>query len=392
MFTGKSVPYATAAAAAIILVVLGFWPGISQSGIAWADVVAQLNEVKTMMGLSTTEEVSSTGTRVIYRTRLFYKDPARSRTEYLAVPNADQPTDTGASAPAEDAESVVIINRGESQTVEIRLYPWRKVVERTTLVFPGRMLYLREGATFNLAADSWDSLARITGDKTRKIGGREIDGVEAAGFEAPIRELFYNPSVDPPEGVVRIWANIETAVPIMVEAQFEDERGRTFQTRIDRIEWNVPLGDDLFDQPDLEGWEIQDRTVKVGEVGEPPQAYLKSGVTLRLGLKDGPAIVTEQDVETVHVGQLDTEPGDAKPAHATVSIVLTDEAAARVRAFTAEHLGERISVDFNGELQYEITIGGVIGKELQLEISPLGITARQFADDYLTSHPPTQTD
>jgi outer membrane lipoprotein-sorting protein len=392
MFTGKSLPYATAAAAAIIVVLLGFWPGISQSGIAWADVVAQLNEVKTMMGLSTTEEVSSTGTRVIYRTRLFYKDPARSRTEYLAVPDADQPTDIGASAPAEEAESVVIINRGESQSVEIRLYPWRKLVERKTLIFPGRMLYLREGATFNLAADSWESLARITADKTRQVGEREIDGVEAAGFEASIRELFYSPSVEPPEGVVRIWANVETAVPIMVEAQFEDQRGRMYQTRIEGIEWNVPLADELFDEPDLEGWEIQERTVNVGGVGELPGTYLKSGVTLRFGLKDGPAVVTEQDVETVHVGQIETQPGNDKPARATVSIVLTEAAAARVRAFTAQHLGERISVDFNGELQYEITIGGVVGKELQLDISPLGLTARQFADDYLTSHPPTQTD
>ena len=392
MITGKSVPYATAAAAAIILVLLGFWPGVSPSGIAWADVVAQLNEVKTLVGLSTTEEVSSTGTRVFCRTRLFYKDPARSRTEYLAIPHSGQPVETGASGPADEVEYVVIIDRGWNQSVETRLYPQRKVVERTTHVFSDGMLDLREGITFNLAADSWTSLAMVTADKTREIGEREINGVEAAGFEASIGELFYRPSIQPPKGVVRIWANIETAVPIMVEAQFEDERGRLYRTRIAGIEWNVPLADELFEVPNLEGWEIRDRTVRVGEGDELLKTYLKSGVTLRFGPKDGPPIVTERDIETVHAGQLESEPGLAEHERATVSIVLADEAAERVRAFTAGHVGGRIVVDFNGELQYEIRIGGVIGKNLQLDISPLGITSQQFAEEYLTSNKPTDSD
>ncbi|MCK4858844.1 MAG: hypothetical protein KAT58_12795 [candidate division Zixibacteria bacterium] len=389
MIASKRTPYATAAAAGLILVLIGFWPSGSGSGIAWADVVEQLNEVRTVIGLSTTEEVSASGTRTVYRTKLYFKDPAMSRTEFYAVPRVQQAAEAGTSPPANAVESIVIIVRGQDQSTEMHLYPQRKAGQRTTHLFSGNMLDLRAGDTFNLATDGWTSLRRITSDQTREIGERRIDGMQTVGFEAAVRELFDTPRIAPPEGVVRVWAAKETAVPVEVDVEFRDKRGQVFKTRIENIQWNVPLSDDLFDVSILDGWEIHDSIVRFVEFSK---TFLRSGVTLRIGPKGGPPVITERGIQTIHSGRSVEELTGDKPKRLLISIALTPAVQERLKAFTTEHLGDRVVIDFNGEFQSEITIGGVIREGMQLDISPLGKTLAQFEDDYLTSRKPTDPD
>jgi hypothetical protein len=263
------------------------------------------------------------------------------------------------------------------------------VAQRTTTSFFGNVLNLRTGNAFNLAADGWVSLRRITSDETREIGEREINGVQTVGFEAPIRELFDSPLSQPPEGVVRVWAGRETAVPVEVEGEFQGRHGLVYKTTIEDIEWNVPLSDDLFGVSDLEGWEIRDTKVDVSEFSK---IFLKNGVTLRIGSKDGPAVVSERGIDAIHSGESVEELGLEAQPRVTIRVALAPEVQEKVRAFTAEHLGERMVLDFNGEFQSEIRIGGVIEQTMQLDISPLGKTLKQFEDEYLTSSRPVDPD
>ena len=81
MMRSRRTPWATAIAAVVVLSVIGFWPGGSQDGVAWADVVQWLSEIESVSGLATIEEVSTSGTRTFHTSRFFYKDPGMSRTE-----------------------------------------------------------------------------------------------------------------------------------------------------------------------------------------------------------------------------------------------------------------------------------------------------------------------
>ena len=368
MITSKRTPWATAAAAAIILVLIGLWPSGAQNGIAWANVVEQLNAVRTLTGHITSKGTPGSGTRDTRTAKFFYKDPGRSRTESYA--------------PSGAVESIVIITRGEQQSTQVRLLPQEQTAHRTTHLFSGDVGDLRPPNVLYLAEDSWSRLVFITTDATREIGERNIEGIPAVGFETPLEELFDTSSPERPRGTLRVWADRETAVPLAVEAQYRDGRGFPYETTIDHIEWDLPLDNDLFELPHLDGWKFEDNTVKT--VGFT-KTRLKKGVTVRAGLSGGPAVLTEEDIAAVLSGKRVEAPGGEQPPRVTITMTLTAQAGEKLSEFTAKHQGKRATIDFNDEVQIELTIGGVIRDRMQIDISSLGMTLEGFEDRYLTA-------
>jgi hypothetical protein len=67
----------------------------------------------------------------------------------------------------------------------------------------------------------------------------------------------------------------------------------------------------------------------------------------------------------------------------TVFLTTTSAGEEKLRAYTSTHVGEWLELDFNGEARFRIRIGGVIGKEMQLDVTPLGKTLEEFEADYL---------
>ena len=67
----------------------------------------------------------------------------------------------------------------------------------------------------------------------------------------------------------------------------------------------------------------------------------------------------------------------------SVSIRLTPEAGERLREYTAERIGERVVIDFNREVETEVTIAAEIGGTLRLDLSGLSLAPEEFARAYL---------
>lgn len=372
--------WVTAAAAALLLGVFLFWPGGLQNGVVWADVVRHLDRIESVIARVTIDDTPPGGVRKRSFAVLFQKDPGLSRTEIYASPGVpDADSDEWPFTP-DAAESIVITSSGRDEAVVVRMSPHEKVATRTTLSFAGAALDARSAMPRDMVAASWARLKEIAADRTRVIGEREIDGISTVGFEANIEDVFGESSEPHPKGVVRVWAAHGTGAPVEIELDFRDERGWHHHTRFWDLQWNAPLADGLFRIPDAGDWRILEERDHRSEFSK---TTLRAGVTLRVGPPDGPAVFTERDVDAVVSGRMIQSAGDAVP-RTMIYLTTTPEGEARLRAYTSEHLGEALLLDFNGETRFQIRIGGVIGKGMQLDVTALGKTLEEFESDYLT--------
>jgi len=274
----------------------------------------------------------------------------------------------------------VILSRGENEATILRLLPRERLAYRTHLSFTGDAAEARAKVPRDMVADSWAKLAGIASDRTRRIGERQVDGTPAVGFEADIRDVFPDAGSPTLEGVMRVWADAASGVPLEIEAEFRDPSGAIHDTRIGHLEWNAPLDDALFRVPEESGWRVVDE--REGPV-EFTRTSLREGVTLNAGPPGGPPVLTERDIEAVVSGLTTRVPGESKP-RTTILLTTTPEGERKLRAYTSEHLGEWLKFDFNGEASFRVRIGGVIGRHLQLDVTPLGKTAEEFETAYLT--------
>jgi outer membrane lipoprotein-sorting protein len=365
------VSWAAAAAAIMVVALVALWPGGGGGGLAWADVVERLSELRTLSARVVTEESRPSRSTVIRHARLYQQDPGLSRSEMILP--------AGPGADGETVLSVRIARSGPDRSTLIDLDPRWKTAHRTILTFGGRLVESRAAMPTNLVAESWTRMKEITSDQTRRIGDRVADGVAVTGFEADIRHLFRDPQAALVEGTIRIWAASDSGVPVEVGLEFTDEAQAIHRTRFSELEWNLPLDSGLFDLPDLEGWTVTEERVHRVSFS---RTRLRDGVTLRIGPADGPAVLTEDQVRAVSSGQSVGTPG-ADDTRRTVALLISPSGAARLADYTRAHLGESVVLDFNGEVRTEIRIGGVIRNRLQLDITPLGVTLEQFERDYL---------
>jgi len=86
----------------------------------------------------------------------------------------------------------------------------------------------------------------------------------------------------------------------------------------------------------------------------------------------------------VELVETSRRPGRDVPA-LEIRMATTPEAARRLEAYTSAHLGERVVIDFNGELELEVTIAAEIGREFRIDLDRLGTTPEAFERDYLSN-------
>jgi len=370
--------WAAAAAAAVVVALIALWPGGMQSGLAWADVAQHLAEARSVIAWATSEATPPSGGTRVTRARLLQKDPGMTRTETFS--SAEPAPHPGEPVPTEAVESIAIMIRSPRESTLTRLYPGERRARRTTLSFSGKALEARERMTGDMVGEMFARLRGLTEDQTRVVGEREIGGRPAVGFAARMAELLGDAPAPPLDGTVRVWASRETALPLEVEVEFTDPHGTAHHTTYGPIEWNPPLEEGLFTPPDLNGWWIF-----ADEIREVwfSRTSLRAGVSLSIGPAGGPAVVTEEDVDAVLSGRI-VRASDAAAPRMTIFLAPKLEGVEKIRSYTAAHLGESLQVDFNGETRYEIRIGGVIGAEMQLDVSALGLTPEEFERRFLT--------
>jgi len=257
-----------AAAAAIILLAIAFWPEDSRNNIAWADVIGKIKEAKTLVASGTTEIIPSEaykaqaeaqGEEVIQQTteqwKYFFKDPGKNRSERMWSRIVSTPTQPSTSQPSgtRPTKDVTISVRTEDKWTILDLQPDTRRAERQILSH-----WPMHDESLDRAADIWTKLCKIASDTTRKIGVSEINRMRVVEFEAPVQA--WEPRL-PYEGTIRVWASEKTTELIAFEVEYNQPLFGIVKQRIYDIQWNVPLSDDLFTPPDLTGWTVVDTIV-----------------------------------------------------------------------------------------------------------------------------------
>jgi hypothetical protein len=254
------------------------------------------------------------------------------------------------------------------------------IAHRTTLTFAGKAAQSRVSIPRNLISMMWGRLRDVTSDQTRVIDRKTIDGTDVVGFEIELHRLVGDEPAAPRDGSVRIWADADTGVPVEIELKFTGPLGHTHHTTYGGLEWNVPLPDGLFEITEADGWTFVDDGVhRHGFVA----TRLRDGVGVTIGPTGGPPVLTEADIEAITSGTSTLRSGESQ-REVVVNVVLAPAGKEKIRAYTSAHRGERLAIDFNGEMAFELTVGGTLGREFQLDISRLGLTLEQFAERYLT--------
>jgi hypothetical protein len=367
---------AVAAAAAIVLAVMNLRTGDSRNGLAWADVVRQVTSAKTLVwSLNARGKAPSTSSAQEWMPAVlqkeYYNDRGMSRREI------DTP----------QGRKIIIMAVDPNECTVLTLYPRQKKADRCTTIgyWPGYSPGGKSpfGGPFD-AGGWWGKLKGVTSNMTRKIGEREIKGVRTVGFEAPIQAILEMPKSFPTKGWVHVWVDRNTALPLLIEAQFEFESTHFVQEyTYGDIQWNATLSDDLFSLTPPAGY-------KVSEVNRRfvpfKRTSLKSNVTLRVRSKAGEELITERNIEAIPFGvatesDLD-EPSPNKRREMSVYPELTETAKERLMRLLPQDKMLKLIVDFNGELKVE-TVFDFVHNMVPLEITSMGKTLEQFENEYL---------
>jgi len=361
------------AAAIVTPIVLWFlWP---QRTIAWTDVASRVRGSHTMRAQCMEEERAVTDGeddwRPIKRGQVFQKDPGFTRVEDHSLPVVAPTT----SQPRTDLPSMIwIFKEHANVSVTINLEPrWRKAWRRT---------YPRQTPLDDIpmrVTALWESIADITADETRTIGRRYQDGVRLIGFEAPLEDVWAS---GPFDGTARIWVNERTAMPTLIEMEFCEGEGVLHRSTSSEIEWDVPLSDALFDLPDLEGWTFTDAVMTEVDFSH---SALRTGVSFRVRTQDGATVLTEDDIAAVPSGMtITTLKDDQKTVEMLIHLRFAKQAQDRLETVTAAHVGEKLIIDFNGEVQKEIIIPEGLKSIRHINVSTLAETLEEFEALYLT--------
>jgi preprotein translocase subunit SecD len=251
--------------------------------------------------------------------------------------------------------SVRIIRSEPGREVQIELYPVERRAVRSVIVTDDN-----RRAETNVPRRMWSQLQELREQDVRELGRTEIDGVTASGFQAPFRA--FAPEARGTDGTIRVWVNEETAEPMRIELR--TRRNQQYFTHVIRgIEWNVPLADTLFEIPDEEGWQVEERVIRQ-EVYPEPGARFKPGVEVRVISAAGEVILTEADVAGVTMSS--ATKGDEP--RVTLHCRVTEDGERRLVEFSTAHVGETVTIMLDGEVMARPRINAPLSGGFQIII------------------------
>ncbi|MFA5864167.1 MAG: hypothetical protein WC975_05710 [Phycisphaerae bacterium] len=369
---------AAAIAAAIMLLALNFWPVNSKDGIAWADVVRQIHEVKSLVWVWNEEEIDSaySAPKVKGRWKCYYKDPGMSREDHFIV-GTTQPSVLPDATERCNRINIRGMTPTKSNSYDLAVLEKKAWIQITTFSPPITRLPTEAMAI-------WSKLGRITSDKTCKIGHKEINGIACVGFEAHINA--FEPRI-PMKGKVRVWSEKDTGIPVLVELQYQAKGGTYISgTTIDHIQWNAVLSDDLFKLPDLKGWKVEEVRSSSEQVFFSC-TRLRNDIPFQVRRKDGTLILNVADVFSMKKGGIYTTLTNGKlKKQVEVFAVLNQEGRDKIKKIWAKGQNLELLADFNGKSQSAgyVPISNN-GPGIMIDITSMNITPKEFEDNYLTS-------
>jgi hypothetical protein len=363
-----------AAAAALALFLVFFWPGSTPSTISWADVQKKLEQIHTMSARSYKEITTTEGKRIIKRSKIYIKDPGLLKIEYYP-PDAD----IEAITPGPDR---IHINKLDTSLSELLiLSPDSHRAELVTQIFRNSGTEPLPGPKdVNLALENWKWMKQIAADKTNCIGDRVIHGVPAVGFEFyTFLEDFYIPSDKPvrPDHV-QIWVSRDDAVPLLTEVEFQNTQGQKVRIVCSDIQWNLPLKESLFDLTVPKDWSISRSRIELAL-----NTRLAPGVTLQIGPEGQNPLIVAWDVVMVSWASQTTHVDSNIPSEMRITIELKPETAMHLHDYANTHPDQLIVVNFNGQLKVAAELEMTHFTQVSFDLSLLGISLAELEEQYL---------
>jgi outer membrane lipoprotein-sorting protein len=364
---------ASAAAVLVFFLLIAFWNGGSPSTIVWADVQGRLNQVHTMTYSALTEIAGPAGMRITGRFKAYWKDPGLARAE-------EYPLDSGAGSAEAKIKVIAIIRREPGSGRMLILYPESSRAELSESVFLTDSSKPPSQSPLDFVSFNWELMKKITGDKTRRIGDRVINGIPAVGFEFEMPEWAHIKIGG--QIHAQLWASANDGTLLLFELEYRDPQGQIMRAEYSDIRWNVPLDESLFDLAVPESWSLnRTRT----ESAEYANAGLAPGVTLQIG-PDGRSPLTEtEDVAKVIRGEQTTHPDSDIPPDVRVTIELKPDAMQRLRDYALANPDELLVVDFNRQIKVAANLKEADPSQLYFDLSLLDLPLAELEAKYFTT-------
>ncbi len=258
MIRSKPARYvAVSTAAAIVLLVIGFWPNDSRKGIAWASVAESVARIRTVVFRMHTT-VTTEGPKTIVMEASVY-----------------QSSEHGArSDMCQDGELTMQSFMLPGERVSLMLCPKSKTYVRMVLT-------KEQTEKMRSKEDPRVWLPAMMEGPYRELGTKELGGVTVAGIEAKgpavLGGILEN-------AVARVWVDVKTELPVRMEMEGKASGGK-LQMKIvaDAFQWDTALDPALFKPAIPEDYTVQ----AMGALPEPTEATLIEALRSFADLTDG---------------------------------------------------------------------------------------------------------
>jgi len=234
---------AAAVMLAVIILALGLFPWPHTSNLAFADVVRQIQALRTLTcNFTGTVEVEEGEPAVTTKGKSMWMTPGRSRNEIV----------TDIPEPAMHMEMVQIVDAVEGRSLGLMPSEKKAIIIR----LEGQTPEMQR----NLARSIVDALEELRDGTETPLGTRDIASRKATGFH-----------VEKSGVVCEAWVDPETGLPIEVEMKTK-MFGNSTITYTDFV-FNPPLDESLFSLTPPEGYTLMD-TPKAVDLSPPTEQDL----------------------------------------------------------------------------------------------------------------------
>ena len=273
--------WALVAAAIVVCVgaVLIFLASSFGPGIAWADVSTQVAKAGTVVFLGAQGQVGDG--EPVYEHKYYIKSPNIIRWGRLA---STRPT----SSPEGESELAFfnLFNGSDGQDQ----FDWIGGPERIVRIGTSQASRPSDGPM-----DLLKALKAIQASEVARDGEETVDGVKTVKFETALQkdvaDALRIPRLE--RGKLTAWVSKASSLPVRVHISGvyvnpEEKKERQVDFTMGRMQWNVPLPDDMFEIP--KGRKVTDYWVI-----DLPNRVAEKDFKFEARLADGKVLVTDKD-------------------------------------------------------------------------------------------------
>lgn len=363
------------AAALLVLVAYLSWLNRSPNMVVWADVLKDLQKVKSMKCLHLSTTISPRGVLQTSASYGYFRYPECWRLDFFREPPPDNLNSFDIKDFGKLIDKIATVWKTPDQSVASIIYVREKRGIRTI------EHYVDSGKGWpkqNISEDVYRDLLAVASCPAHRFETRTLDGVQVDGFELSASTIPWKSEFTRHlNGVCRVWISTKTMLPIEVEFEFESD-GEHILERWKHITWNEPIPDNVFLSTSFQDLTITEAHNRIYR-RMFDKNRLKPGIVFLVISEEGKKMVSSDDVLNVDRGVAIYKESSKNPEYVWICFQLDKEAYQRLG------LNENLDITFDGHKLTEVRGNPRWERsELTVDIKSLGLTIEQFEKTYLT--------